>query len=203
MVNNSLQMKMENIGLIEKEILLSIFYDDSYKILNDNITKCYNGVVCFTGNRPSSLPWQYNEDCEVCKEFKLRLEILIKYLIGYGYNKFITGMAMGFDLIAAEIVLKLKQSGENVELECALPCLNQTDNWKSDYIKRYKSVLDCADKITLTSSYNYFNGCYSVRNQYMVNNADIVLGCQLKPSSGTKATISFAKKNNKLILVII
>ena len=38
-------------------------------------------------------------------------------------------MALGVDMICAEIVLSLKKKYKNVVLECAIPCLNQEKQW--------------------------------------------------------------------------
>ena len=71
---------------------------------------------------------------------------------------------MGFDITAAEVVLELKNDFDII-LECAIPCLNQTSGWKEDYKKRYQNVINNADLVTYTSNYNYFDGCYQIRNK--------------------------------------
>lgn len=188
----------------DEVISISIFDVNFYKSLEDlNIKYKENGVVCFTGNRPTSLPWKYNEDCELCKEFKHRLKDVLLKCISFGYRRFITGMAMGFDIICAELILELKIEGNDIDLECAVPCLNQTRGWKNDYQIRYQNILDKANNVLFTSNYAYFDGCYMIRNRYMVDSADLVLGCQLKQSSGTKMTIQYAEKINKQLIVLI
>ena len=76
------------------------------EILNNNISK---KVCCFSGHRPSKLPWGYNENDLKCVSIKKKLYIEIEKTINEGYNIFLCGMALGFDMICAEIVLELKK----------------------------------------------------------------------------------------------
>ena len=72
-----------------------------------------NKSVCkacaFTGHRPGKLPWGYDEKAATCMEFKFRLRESLEYLIGKGYVDFLSGGALGFDLMAAEMVLSLRE----------------------------------------------------------------------------------------------
>lgn len=74
-------------------------------ILSLNSTTC-----CFTGHRPQSLPWKFNEQDERCLKMKEQLRNEIIKAIKNGYTTFISGMALGFDMICAEIVLELKKN---------------------------------------------------------------------------------------------
>ena len=85
-------------------------------------------TICFTGHRPKGLPWGYNEQNVSCKNFKNEMYNLLES-INNGYNYFIYGMALGIDIICAEIVLELKRKYSNIYLECAIPCINQEKLW--------------------------------------------------------------------------
>ena len=69
---------------------------------------------CFTGHRPNKL--NYSES-----EIKLLLEKAIDSAISNGYVTFITGMAEGVDIWAAEIVLEKKKQNDALHLICAVP----------------------------------------------------------------------------------
>lgn len=56
---------------------------------------------CFTGHRPNKLKIPE-------KKLAKLLEAEIRLAIDGGYTTFITGMAKGVDLVAAEIVLRLR-----------------------------------------------------------------------------------------------
>ena len=69
---------------------------------------------CFTGHRPNKL--DYSEGV-----IKPLLETAIDNAISDGYVTFITGMAEGVDIWAAEIVLKKKKENKDLHLICAVP----------------------------------------------------------------------------------
>ena len=69
---------------------------------------------CFTGHRPEKL--------DVSESFvKEGLEKEIRQAISDGINVFITGMARGVDIWAAEIVLILRELNPEIKLMCAIP----------------------------------------------------------------------------------
>lgn len=69
---------------------------------------------CFTGHRPEKLSLYENE-------VKPLLEKAIDNAIADGYVTFITGMAKGTDIWAAEIVLEKKKHNTALHLICAIP----------------------------------------------------------------------------------
>ncbi len=78
-------------------------------ILKEKNIKLSRITCCFTGHRPQSLPWKFNEKDERCLKMKEQLWNEIIKAIKNGYKTFISGMALGFDMICAEIVLELKK----------------------------------------------------------------------------------------------
>jgi hypothetical protein len=69
---------------------------------------------CFTGHRPEKLRFSESEICSLLDEE-------IKNAIEAGYTTFISGMAKGVDLWAAEIVLKYRMDNSEIKLICAAP----------------------------------------------------------------------------------
>ena len=65
-------------------------------------------TCAFTGHRPKKLPWGYNETDVRCVALKVALERQIRSLVQEGVMDFLSGMAEGVDLLAAEIVLHLR-----------------------------------------------------------------------------------------------
>ena len=67
-------------------------------------------VSCaFTGHRPQSLPFGFNETDSRCIALKMALhDQIINLIETNGVTHFISGMAIGVDMFAAEIVLDLK-----------------------------------------------------------------------------------------------
>jgi len=68
---------------------------------------------CFTGHRPEKLQ---APDSLVIKE----LDSAIKNAINNGYSTFITGMAKGVDIWAAELVLRDRRRFPQIKLVCAI-----------------------------------------------------------------------------------
>lgn len=70
------------------------------------------GKTCaFTGHRPQSLPFGFDESDKRCTSLKSVMRDQIVALIeNEGVTHFITGMALGVDMYAAEIVLDLKSN---------------------------------------------------------------------------------------------
>ncbi len=96
---------------------------------------------CFTGHRPSKL--DYSEG-----EIKPLLETAIDNAVSDGYVTFITGMAEGVDIWAAEIVLEKKKHNTALHLICAVPHPG-FENKRSEYEKeRYMHILQGADYTT-------------------------------------------------------
>lgn len=160
-------------------------------------------ICCFTGHRPLQLPWKYNEHGIKYWIFKRKFKKVIISSIEEGYKHFISGMAIGVDMIAAEIVLELKATYPDIILECALPCLNQTAKWNDESIMRYQNILSLADKVTIVSRTLYFNGCMAKRNKYMIDNSNRIIAVYNgKKSGGTYQTINMAKIANKEVVIV-
>ena len=98
---------------------------------------------CFTGNRPEKL--QAPEGVVTAA-----LEKEIRQAIADGFNVFITGMARGVDIWAAEIVLRLQDAGEAVRLICACPYQGFERGWKQSWQERYQAILSAADLVRFT-----------------------------------------------------
>ena len=129
----------------------------------------------FTGHRPQSLPFGFNESDERCIALKqtLRAEI-IRLIEQKGVTHFISGMALGVDMYAAEIVLGLKSSYEGITLESAIPCESQAEKWTEKQRDRYFEIASKCDKETLIQ-HHYTSDCMHKRNRYMVDQADFII----------------------------
>ena len=67
-------------------------------------------VCMFTGHRPKGLPFGYNERDSRCKKLKKMLKkLIVQKIQEENTTAFLSGMALGTDMFAAEIVLELKR----------------------------------------------------------------------------------------------
>ena len=159
-------------------------------------------ITCmFTGHRPQNLPFRFNEDDFRCQELKRRLAILIREKIENGITCFLSGMAIGVDCYAAEIVLSLKKEFPNISLYAIVPCSNQSCKWNDKQIARYNSILKQCDKV-ITLQETYTPDCMQKRNRYMVEHSDCVIAVWNGTSSGTSSTVKYAIKNKLPVTVL-
>lgn len=151
-------------------------------------------TVAFTGHRPEKLPWGNNENTPEAALFKFRLREALEYLIGRGYVNFLSGAARGFDTIAAEIVISLREVYPWIKLTVVLPCADQAARWNADDRARWENIVHNSDHVeTLAQAYD--KGCMFRRNRYLVDNADLVLAaCQKGNTGGTAMTVDYARK---------
>lgn len=143
---------------------------------------------CFTGHRPEKLNMT---ERQTVKE----LETAIRQAINDGLNVFISGMAPGVDIWAAEIVLRLRDK-ENlpIKLIAANPHPNFIDRWPK-WSKRYNAIIDSAD-LTRDICTSYKQGVYQIRNEWMVDHSARVIAVWNGTPSGTKNTVDYANRKN-------
>ena len=139
---------------------------------------------CFTGHRPEKM--ELGE-----KEIKSLLEKAIDEAIADGYVTFITGMAMGTDIWAAEIVLERKKMNKDLHLICALPHPNFESRRSMTEKMKFNKILKNADIVKEINDH-YFTGCYQVRNEWMVDRSNLVIAVFNGQKSGTKNTVDYA-----------
>ena len=143
---------------------------------------------CFTGHRPEKL--RKSE-----QDIRIELENEIRKAINDGYITFITGMARGVDIWAAQIVLMLRDEGCNVKLMCACPYEGFECGWSQDWQKQYREILASADLVKYVCE-GYSRSCFQIRNEWMVNHAARVIAVFNGEKSGTKNTIDYAIRQN-------
>ena len=141
---------------------------------------------CFTGHRPERLGMP---EAEVISSLKKE----IRTAITDGFQTFISGMARGVDLWAAEIVLALRDEGAAVRLICASPYRGFENRWSREWQERYRRVMERADLVRFIC-HEYSKDCFQRRNQWMVDHsARVIAVCNGQPS-GTQNTIDYARR---------
>lgn len=159
-----------------------------------------NNTVCFTGHRPNHIPFSLSNSIEG-ENLKNKLTETIIQLIENGYTNFICGMAIGIDLLCADIVLNLKNNYD-IKLNCYLPCHNQDRLWNKKDKMHYSNILKQADNVIYAVDSDYCTGCTQLRNKMMVNDSDIIIAVYYGINGGTKHTIDYANSLDKQIIYI-
>ena len=159
-------------------------------------------ACAFTGHRPQKLPFGLNEEGARCTalEEELRKQI-INLIEDENVTHFISGMALGVDLVEAEIVLDLKVSYPGITLESAIPCETQAVKWTVSQRERYYDIAARCDKETMLQSH-YTPDCMDKRNRYMVDHSDFILAVWNGKPSGTGRTVTYARGKNRTVIVI-
>ncbi len=148
-------------------------------------------TCCFTGHRkiPSeSLP-------AISRKLK---ETLIFY-IENGYRYFGAGGALGFDTLAAQTVLLLKQRYPWIKLILVLPCKDQAKRRSVQEIEEYERIKSSADKVVYTSEH-YYSGCMHKRNRHLVDNSSLCVCYLTERTGGAAYTVEYAAKNNLTVI---
>ena len=173
--------------------IMLIMCDNGEKAMNQEELRLHR--CCFTGHRPDKM--EIGE-----KEIKPLLEKAIDDAIADGYVTFITGMAMGTDIWAAEIVLERKKRNNDLHLICALPHPNFESRRSMTEKMRFNKIIKKADLVKEINDH-YFTGCYQVRNEWMVDRSNLVIAVFNGQKSGTKNTVDYAKRKGVNVVNVL
>ena len=142
------------------------------------------------------------------------LRATVGELYARGFRTFLCGMAMGFDLAAAEAVLACRDSQTasvfspavdsvsaffpephsphmpmpGLRLVAVIPFRGQESRFPAVDRERFRRVLAAADH-SVTLSPSYHAGCYAVRNNYLVEHAALLVAWYDGSPGGTHYTV--------------
>ena len=153
------------------------------------MTKEY--TCCFTGPRSKNLPLGGDESTEEIAELKEKLYSAIEDAYAEGYRSFMSGMAEGFDIFAAEAVLRLKETRPDVSLVCVFPCPASRDCRNLRSKERLERIVSRASLIIYVEN-SYVTGCEHLRNIYMADNSCRIIGWYNGLSGGTAHCWNYA-----------
>lgn len=161
-----------------------------------------NRACAFTGHRPKKLPWRSDETAPECAALKAALTEQIAALIEKGFTHFMSGMAEGTDVWAAQSVLAFREENPALKLHCILPCFNQSEKWSASSQARYRSILEQADSVIFINREDK-KDCMLERNRFLVSYAATVLAVYNgERRGGTAATVRYARRLGREVIVI-
>lgn len=164
-------------------------------------TRARESTCCFTGHRPDKLPWGLDENSAECRKLRIEIAIQLEALHSAGIAHFISGMALGCDLLFAEAVLAMREEYDDVALEAAVPCDSQANSWPEEQKERYNAILSSCDTVTFVQ-HQYTPGCMLRRNRYMVDSSSVLLACFNGSSGGTMNTLLYARRHGVKTIII-
>ena len=144
-------------------------------------------IIALTGHRPSKLGNEYNLQGPVSDALRRTLYDL---LTQYEPEKCISGMALGADMIFAQVTLSLA-----IPLIAAIPCVGQESVWPDSSKKMYNEILDNP----LTEKHIVCEGGYEMwklqkRNEFMVNECNLLFAIWDGSAGGTSNCMKYAEK---------
>ena len=144
-------------------------------------------ACCFTGHR--DLP---KGEAERLTE---KARALILLLIQEGFTEFRVGGAVGFDMIMAELLLRLRdEKKQEIRIISVIPFPSWRAKWSSEEIRRQNVILEKSDEVIFVRQH-YCQGIYMIRNRALADGAQVCIAYCNRPKGGTAWTVRYAKQN--------
>lgn len=140
---------------------------------------------CFTGHR--NIP-----DDHISIVMR-QTENTIRTLIAKGVSRYFVGGAIGYDIMAAQILFRLRDEFPQIKVVLAYPFDGSTSRWTEGQraaFSRSIPMYDMCIRISSTAS----RGSYLARNRYMVDHSDVCISYCTHQSGGTAYTVRYAQK---------
>lgn len=154
-------------------------------------------ICCFTGHRPEQLPDLGDPASDGMKALRDRTETFIRMLMVSGKDVFVIGMSRGYDLLCADILTNTPDIAQNCTIICAMPYMRQLKEMRSQAEREIYLRALVRAKYAVSFFDGYTNGCYKIRNQFMVNCSSALIGYLKSPDmtrSGSAQTYRMAKR---------
>lgn len=130
-----------------------------------------------------------------------KLREIIVSLIDRGVTDFYCGLAVGFDMIAAELIISMKAEYPQLRLIGCVACEGQSRYFTRENVEKYNKILSLCDQVEVLSD-RYFNGAMLVRNNFMVDRCAYLIAYLREETGGTVYTVRRAQSKNRTIFYI-
>lgn len=139
-------------------------------------------TVAFTGRR------------SYCGEADEALRHVVRDLHERGFSRFLCGMSWGFDLAAGCVVAELREELPYIDLVAVEPFAGFRELFSDEDGELYDRVLAAATEHIVVSEEEM--GAYMRRNDYLVDNASVVVAWwDHEPHGGTAYTVRRARRH--------
>ena len=160
-------------------------------------------TACVTGHRPNKLGGYHGERAEkIQADVSTALKRIITELVALGYDRFISGGAVGVDQLFILAVLELREMGMPISLTIAKPFPSQDSKWPKKIQEAFQLMCANADEVVNVSDDPYEVAKMYARNHWMVDKSETVIGVYNGGYGGTKECLDYARKQGKAITVI-
>lgn len=150
--------------------------------------------AAFTGYRPSKFAASFPENDAQLRVRELLRPVLVDLYKG-GIRMFLSGMAEGFDIWAALEVLSLRDEGvcPAAGVACVIPYAGQSSAYGSGSAGSYDYILGESTLKNVLSPV-YYPDCFHRRNDFLVDNASVVVCYYDGQRGGTAYTVKRAAR---------
>ena len=139
---------------------------------------------CFAGHRPEGILLSET----TAKEW---LRFQIQQAMTDGYTTFITGMGMGVDIWAAQIVLELREANPSLHLIAVEPYPGFSAKWTEEWRNAYQEVIAAADLVKRISK-RYAPDAINNRLYWMVDHSSRLIAIYNGTKGYTGAFVDYA-----------
>lgn len=140
-------------------------------------------IVAFTGHRPDKLGG-WNPEHPVVSRVKT---VIRKFLVDTRPAHVISGMAQGVDQWAAQ-----EANGLGIPFIAALPCDEMDAPWRLPAKRRFHELLALARQVVVVSPGPYKPWKMQRRNEWMVDNCDVLAAVWDGSTGGTANCVDYA-----------
>lgn len=155
----------------------------------------FSDACCFTGHRYIPRENMLKIQTSLCKA--------IETMVHKNVRTFLCGGAMGFDMMAAWEVLKLKDKYPYIKLHLIIPFKGHNDKWNTANKFQYEQISEQCDKLVYIAD-EYSNESILLRNRTLVDNSAYCIA-YLDTNhfrGGTKYTVNYAIKQNVEVILL-
>lgn len=158
--------------------------------------------VSFTGHRPDKIADWRKAPERAERAIRESVAAQVVELAGQGAEEFLSGMAPGLDLWAADEVLRLRAEGvlgAHTRLTLLVPYPGFERTFETADKSLFVSIVERADEVVFVCP-KYQHGCYQLRNAALVERCDVMVAYYEGAEGGTRQTIKMALKSGKSVI---
>jgi uncharacterized phage-like protein YoqJ len=147
--------------------------------------------IAATGHRPNKLGNEYNLKGPYSDWIRDQMRKVIE---DKKPERLISGMALGVDTIWALLAIEMK-----IPLTAAIPFVGQENKWRSNNVQLYRMVLDHpGTTVVNVSGFDWYNPRFMhIRNEWMVDNSDLLVAVWNGTAGGTMSCVAYAKRKHR------
>lgn len=146
-------------------------------------------TIAVTGHRPDKLNGEYDMRGPTSRMIYNELDKIVGQI---SPSQMISGMALGVDMIFANVAINRK-----IPFIAAIPFEGQESKWPESSQRTYRKMLSYATEIKYVCSPGYAGWKMQKRNEWMVNNCDVLIAVWNGTKGGTFNCVNYAVDKGK------